>query len=73
MSELPWQTSGIDLPSSLEEMRRKAKQLARASRYGEGLEPAKLDRMTVEAMKQRLALESPMIPAPLPDVDLRHV
>lgn len=38
MSELPWQTSGIDLPSNLEEIRRTAKQLARDSRYDKALE-----------------------------------
>jgi len=37
-SELPWQTSSIDLPPHLEEMRRTAKQLARDSRYDKALE-----------------------------------
>jgi len=34
---------------------------------------AKLDRMTVDAMKRRLVLESPMILATILDLDLRHV
>ena len=34
---------------------------------------AKLERMTVDAMKRRLLLESPMILATILDVDLRHV